>query len=226
LSGTTETRLSKIAQRPMRERVVDSLRNAILDGKFAPGERLIEAELARELGVSRGPVRDAMRVLAAEGIVELNPYKSAAVAQLTPEDILEILDLRMMLEGYAARRAATMSSDQEIAHLRSVFDEMQDLACGRELSALVKKDMEFHENVCRLSRSSRLLQVWRLFAGQIEMFLNLSDKVYMNAEVIAQMHAKEMVAIESRDPDRAEKAARDSLRETAETIVTLMREDA
>jgi DNA-binding GntR family transcriptional regulator len=208
----------------MRERVVDSLREAILDGTFAPGERLIETELAEEMGVSRGPVRDALQAIAAEGIVEISPYKGAAVAQLTPQDILEILDLRMMLEGYAARRAATRSSQEEITHLRSVFDQMQDLAQLGELNALVKKDIEFHENVCSLSGNERLLQVWHLFAGQIEMFLSLSDRVYIPAEVIARLHADEMAAIESRDPDWAEKAAHDSLRATAETILAKMRE--
>ncbi len=209
----------------MRERVVNSLRDAILDGVFAQGERLIETDLAKEMGVSRGPIRDALRALSNEGIVELHPYKGASVAKLSPGDILEILDLRMMLEGYAARRTATMSTDQEIAQLRCIFDEMQNLAQRNELNALVKKDIAFHEKICRLSRNSRLIQVWHLFAPQVEMFLNLSDKVYMGAQVIAHMHQEEMQAIQARNPEWAEKAARESLRKTAETILAKIAED-
>jgi len=200
------------------------LREAILDGVFAAGERLIETSLAEQMSVSRGPVRDALRMLAAEGIVKLHPYRGASVAVLTPEDIIEILDLRVVLEGYAARRVAELATQEEIDHLRSIFDKMHELARQGELGALVKNDIAFHEEICRLSRNSRWLQVWHLFAPQIEMFLNLSDRVYMDAELIARMHTDEMEAIEARDPERAEAAAQAALRETAQTIVARMAE--
>jgi len=212
--------LTKIGQERIQDRAVSLLREAILDGTFAQGERLVEVDLAERLGISRGPVRDALQVLAAEGLVEVSPYKGATVRQLSPKDILEILDLRMLLEGYAARRAAESATVDEIADVRSIFNDMQEHARRGELNELVKDDIRFHEEVCRLSRNARLLQVWHLFAPQIGMFLTLSDKVYIDAQTIARLHTDEMDAIEARDPDRAEQAARASLLETAQIIMS------
>lgn len=111
------------AHAPLRDVVADAIRQAIVSGRLKPGERLVEERLAAELGVSRNPVREAIRSLATEGLIEVTPRRGAAVMSLDTDDALEMIEVRAALEGLNARLAARHSTPTQIAALRKVLEE-------------------------------------------------------------------------------------------------------
>jgi DNA-binding GntR family transcriptional regulator len=141
--------------------VLERLRALILTGEYGPEERLIEEQLAERLGVSRTPVRQALTMLEAEGLVEIAPHRGATVCSFSFEDVWDIYDLRAVLEGHAARRAAGRIEGPELERLRELADGMEGLA-GRfedheeEIRALVALNQEFHGTIVEASRNRRL----------------------------------------------------------------------
>jgi DNA-binding GntR family transcriptional regulator len=141
--------------------VLERLRALILTGEYGPEERLIEEQLAERLGVSRTPVRQALTMLEAEGLVEIAPNRGATVCSFSTEDVWDIYDLRAVLEGHAARRAAGRIERVELERLRELVGEMEGLA-GRfedheeEIRTLVKLNQEFHWTIVEASRNRRL----------------------------------------------------------------------
>ena len=125
------------------------MRALILTGEYGPEERLIEEQLAERLGVSRTPIRQALTMLEAEGLVEITPNRGATVCSFSVEDVWDIYDLRAVLEGHAARRAAGRIREEELARLRELTLDMEGLA-GRfddheeEIRALGALNQEFN----------------------------------------------------------------------------------
>jgi DNA-binding GntR family transcriptional regulator len=141
--------------------ILEQLRVLILTGDYGPDERLIEEQLAERLGVSRTPIRQALTMLEAEGLVEIAPNRGATVCSFSTEDVWDIYDLRAVLEGYAARRSAERIEGGELGRLRELAGEMETLA-GRfedheeEIRALVAFNQAFHGTIVDASRNRRL----------------------------------------------------------------------
>jgi DNA-binding GntR family transcriptional regulator len=142
------------------ERAYHSIRQRIMDGSFAPGTPLREEMLAGEIGVSRTPVRDALRRLLADGLVESTRNRGTFVAEITSDDLHEVYHLRATLEGFAASRAATRITPAELAALERLADEMEALDGGTDLDARTARfhalNTEFHTVMVRAARSRRL----------------------------------------------------------------------
>lgn len=142
--------------------IVDHLRRSILTGALAPGTRLGEAELGARLGVSRTPIREALRTLSSQGLVEVNPNRGARVAQWSVEDLAEIYDLRIMLEGYAAHRAATLISSADVGQLAALCEEMESCAergGENDLLRLSELNSRFHQCIVENAVSPRLATI-------------------------------------------------------------------
>jgi DNA-binding GntR family transcriptional regulator len=136
--------------------VAERIREAILGGMLQPGERLKEEQLARELGTSRTPVREALLVLQAEGLVEASPNRGAAVRLYRRAELEEMYDLRALLEGHAAGRAAERIGDADLQALRESRDRFARLLDASDLRALVEENAVFHETILRAADSDRL----------------------------------------------------------------------
>lgn len=136
--------------------VAERIREAILGGMLVPGERLKEEQLARELGTSRTPVREALLRLQSEGLVEAMPNRGATVRLYGRAELEEIYDLRALLEGHAARRAAERIDEAGIAALRASCDRFALIAGGNDLHRLVAENAAFHRAVWRMAASERL----------------------------------------------------------------------
>ncbi|MFA1545303.1 GntR family transcriptional regulator [Actinomadura chokoriensis] len=144
------------------DRVYARLRADILDGVHPPGGRLGEAELAGQTGSSRTPVREALRRLEVEGLVEVLPHRGARVPDLTPEDLEEIYDLRMLLEGAAARRAATRITPKDVDRMDELCGLMERSAApgdGQDLDRIAELNAEFHGIVRAAAASVRLVSM-------------------------------------------------------------------
>ena len=160
---TAEARAENIgaAHSPLAKLVVDSIRNRILTGKYAPGERLVEAHLSAELGVSRMPVREALRVLAADGFVIIEPRRGASVALYTPEQIREFVEVRATLEGLNAKLAAKRHDPEEIRKLEAILAAGSRIAEKADWAQLHEANNNFHEALAEVAANSTLRDMVR-----------------------------------------------------------------
>jgi DNA-binding GntR family transcriptional regulator len=144
----------------LAESAYERLRGQILTGDLVHGERLAEEEIAENLGISRTPVREALRRLAAEGLVDVAPNRGASVARWESADLLEIFDLRAVLESYAAKRAASRAGPEEVARLTDACQEMEDIYANftgdRALRSLTEHNRRFHKTIIECAQSPRL----------------------------------------------------------------------
>lgn len=154
--------------KPLREIVFESLREAIISGVLEPGERLMEIQLADEMGVSRTPVREAIRKLELEGFVVMIPRKGAYVAGVTDKDVADVFEIRAALEGLAAGLAAERITDEEIEQM----ERMILYRTGEEVNfdKIVEADTDFHALVYKASRNERLIQILANLREQIQRF--------------------------------------------------------
>lgn len=142
--------------KPLRDVVFENLREAILEGKLKPGQRLMEVQLAEQLGVSRTPVREAIRKLELEGLVIMLPRKGAYVANMSLKDIIDVLEIRASLEGLAASLAAQRMSSDDIDRLEKIAKEYEESIENSDLETSLKKDVEFHECIFRATNNKKL----------------------------------------------------------------------
>jgi DNA-binding GntR family transcriptional regulator len=142
------------------ERAYRDIRAGILGGRHEPGSRLREEELARRIGVSRTPVREALRRLTADGLVEVSANRGAQVVSYSEDDLAEIFDLRALLESHAHARAAELIEDSAIAHLSELADAMEELGTSEDPAArerIAERNREFHGTIIQASGSPRLI---------------------------------------------------------------------
>lgn len=132
------------------------IREAIADGRLEPGQRLKEEVLARELGISRTPIREALLVLQTEGLVEASPNRGATVRSYELADLEDMYELRAMLEGLAAARAAARISQAQLAALVASCERFEELVGGSDVRALVAENAFFHETILAAAASERL----------------------------------------------------------------------
>jgi DNA-binding GntR family transcriptional regulator len=134
---------------PLRDKVADEIRAAILSGQFKPGERLVEDRLAEEFGVSRNPVREAMRTLASEGLIEVTARRGAVVASLSPQEAEELLEVRATLEGANARLAARRRDPEVLEQLKGVLARGNAAIEAERLAELSDLNIAFHDHLAR-----------------------------------------------------------------------------
>lgn len=146
---------------PLFALVTDKLRERILKGQYAPGERLVENKLSIELGVSRIPVREALRALAAEGLVLIEPRRGASVATLSPHVAREMVEVRATLEGLNAKLAAQRRDPALIAELEAVLREGMDAAAQGRADELIELNTRFHEVLGNIAANSVLQEMMR-----------------------------------------------------------------
>lgn len=144
---------------PLRDVVFNTLRQAILRGELKPGERLMEIALANRLGVSRTPIREAIRMLELEGLVIMIPRKGAQVAQITEQDLNDVLEVRLGLEELAVRFACERITDEEIKELGLAVKEFEKKMREDDLSAQAEADVKFHEIIYGATHNRRLVQI-------------------------------------------------------------------
>ena len=146
---------------PLRDRVTEALRDAILAGRYKPGERLVEDRLAADFKVSRNPVREALRSLASLGLVVVTPRRGATVAVFSPAEGREMIEVRAMLEGLNARHAARRHDPAMIAALRAVLEEGRGKAASASREELVRLNAQFHDLLAAAGQNRILGDIMR-----------------------------------------------------------------
>jgi DNA-binding GntR family transcriptional regulator len=209
-------------RRSAGESVVDFLSEAIRGGRLVPGQRLVEVELTRELGVSRGPVREAFRRLAAEGLIEIVPNRGALVRRLSRDEAIELFEIRTELEAFAARRAAARAADACVRErFRRAAAPIWATEPRHETAAYIAENQRFHAAVVDAAGNGQLVTLhWRL---QLSLILaQIGDA--LGPEAIAASldeHRVVAAAILVGDPAAAERAMRDHLERATAFVRTL-----
>ncbi|ROR74168.1 GntR family transcriptional regulator [Bogoriella caseilytica] len=155
----------------LSDHVVQVLRDKMASGELQPGEHLRELELASQLKVSRGPVREALALLAREGQIEIRRHRGAFVSVLTKRDVEEVHTLRAALEALAAERAATRMTPEHFAELDEVLAEMKVTSGSVKPQDAVRLDLAFHDVIYRAADHTRLSWVWTSIRSQVSFFL-------------------------------------------------------
>lgn len=140
----------------LREKIVETVRQAIINGHLPPGTRVAEPELADKFGISRTPIREAFRQLESEGFITVVPRKGAVVASFSEKDISDFYDIKMVLEGYAARCAARRLTEKDIARMEAVNRQMETAAAKKDIRKVFSLHNEFHDVFLAASGNEKL----------------------------------------------------------------------
>lgn len=193
--------------KPLRDVVFENLREAIVEGKVKPGQRLMEVQLAEQLGVSRTPVREAIRKLELEGLVIMLPRKGAYVANMSLKDIIDVLEIRASVEGLAASLASERISPEDIKKLEAILKDFEQSAAGSDVETLLKKDVEFHECIFKATNNKKLHQLINSLWEQVYRFRVTYISDYDSTVDIARDHKLILDAIKKGDNEMAKKHA-------------------
>lgn len=211
--------------KPLREMVFESLREAINLGRLRPGERLMEIQLAEEMGVSRTPVREAIRKLELEGFVAMVPRKGAYVAGISVKDIVDVFEIRSSLEALAAGLAAERITDEEMELLERSLVKVSEFSTDENIKAIVDGDINFHDIIYKASRNQRLVQIINHLQEQIHRFRMTSLSQPGRTKIALDEHKSIVEAISDRNVELAQQLAREHIENAEQSLLNVMREE-
>ncbi len=195
--------LPQIKNLSMQEQTLDTLREAILTGELKPGQSLIEMDLSRQLGVSRAPIREALRILNSEGLIETIPYHGTTVRRLSKADIEEIYSMRSLLETFAVEQVIRARNPE---HLQRLLDKVEQMIlAGRDnnINTVNILDRDFHDALIDMSGHSLLLSMWQTVAMKVRQVMALVNRRNTDLTQIARNHLPLLEAMEQGDVPRA-----------------------
>ncbi|GLI03860.1 GntR family transcriptional regulator [Phytohabitans aurantiacus] len=189
------------------DEVTERLRNDILAGRYQDGDHLVERDISEEFGVSRGPVRDALRQLDKEGLVQVLPRRGARVATLTRTDAAQVIEIRQALEPVAVRFLLAHRDPHRLSALREVLDRMAQATEDDDWAHLVTLDMEFHATIFGLADSPMLLRMWESLRLPLLQTFRMHRQFYDSSAQVFRTHRELYEVIAAGDPAKAEAAA-------------------
>ena len=178
----------KLQPRTLVHQVIDALVAGASEGLILPGDRIIEAELALQLGVSRVPVREALRVLESQGIVINEPYKGIRLTPVSPERIDQLIEVRVALETTAATRSIRLGLNDgpHLAGLEAIVQEMDNMAARNDVFGFATADTTFHRTLCGFAGNAVLCDMWEMLARQMTIIFGLSALGKPMADIVEE----------------------------------------
>jgi len=212
--------LQPLQKKLLSENVVGAIRTAILNRDLEMGQRLVETELAEQLRVSRGPIREALRLLAAEGLVLINAHRGTFVLRPTEVDVEEIFSLREALEVLAIQRVVRLASDEEVDSISAIGERFKVVAPEKNAHHLVELDMEFHGRLFHLARHRRVLNNWSALQSQVRLCIAASMDQHEKRPIsfLGQDHAVIVQAVRDRDAETAGRLLGQHIQKGAEFV--------
>ena len=211
---------------PLRDVVFNTLRSAILMGKLEPGERLMEIALANKLGVSRTPIREAIRKLELEGLVIMTPRKGAEVARITEKDLQDVLEVRESLENLATELACERITEEEIEDLKVKNEAFCKAVQSKnaDFSELAELDVAFHDVIFNASKNSRLIQILNNLREQMYRYRLEYLKNAEYYERLVKEHNLITDGVIRKDKQQVQKAMDKHIQHQKDAVITLIRE--
>lgn len=217
-----EKKLSPIrldSYQPLREVVCETLREAICDGILEPGERLMEIQIAEELGVSRTPVREAIRKLELEGYVIMLPRRGTYVANLSIKDINEVYEIRASIDALAAGLAAERITDDELEQMERMLVATVEAFDKGDMDRVVEYDTKFHDVLYCASRNARLVGIINNLREQLTRFRSISMAYPGRMKKTMEEHGRMVEAIAQRDVELAQQLARQHMENSEQALL-------
>ena len=198
-----KVRITENEYLPLRDVVFNTIKDGIITGRLKPGERLLENQLAEELGVSRTPIREALRMLEIENLVDLIPRKGAQVKEMSEKDIKDVLEIRKVLEELASSLAAENITKQEIMELKKAHSDFVEAFDNGDRKAVLEADIHFHDIIFRATKNDKLVQIISNISIQMFRYRITYLKLLADITVPSQQHLELIKAFEKRDSHKA-----------------------
>lgn len=209
---------------PLRDVVFNTLRQAIITGEFAPGERLMEISLANRLGVSRTPVREAIRKLELEGLVIMIPRKGAQVARITEKNLRDVIEIRTVLEEFAAVLACERIDQARLHDLRQAHEDFIRSVENGDILDIVDKDETFHDTIFRATNNDRLISIINNLREQFYRYRMEYVKDIRQRSNLVEEHRELLDAISSRDSIKAKELMKTHLLNQQQEVINNIQE--
>ena len=208
---------------PLRDVVFNTLRQAILTGELKPGERLMEIHLANKLGVSRTPIREAIRKLELEGLVTMIPRRGAEVAQITEKSMNDVLEVRRAMDALCTELACERISEEEIEALKAASENFAEAAKTKDIRKVAQADVEFHDIILKATGNVRLVQLVNNLAEQMYRYRFEYLKDVSRYSSLTEEHRVIFESIKNRDKEAAIGAAELHIDNQAKAIINQIR---
>ncbi len=213
-----------LVRQTTQESVVDHLRTLILRRQLKPGERLVQSDLAEELGVSRTPIREALHTLATEGLVSISSYKGASVANFSVVELEEIYNVRIALEGYAAYLATQHITEEELQHMEDLLQQKVEALQQADHTRALELNRKLYTILYKATRQQRLYELIMNHLDLSELYRRMYFIVkHLHADTVAE-HKELLEILRQGDAEGAEQHTRISLQQTASSLTNFLRE--
>ena len=209
---------------PLRDVVFNTLRRAIITGEFAPGERLMEISLANRLGVSRTPVREAIRKLELEGLVIMIPRKGAQVAKITEKSLRDVIEIRCVLEEFAASLACERITPEGRENLKEAHENFVEAVKNGDILDIGEKDERFHDAIFQATSNERLITIINNLREQFYRYRMEYVKDIEQHSVLVNEHELLLRAIYDGDSETAKRIMRTHLQNQQEGVIQAIQE--
>ena len=219
-----DLKLNMNAYLPLRDVVFHTLREAILKGDLRPGERLMELQLASKLGVSRTPIREAIRMLEQEGLAVTIPRKGAEVAKMTEKDMEDVLQIREALDELAVQVACDKMTAQQLKELTLAMKNFENAIQAGKLKKIIEYDVEFHDIIYRATDNPKLVTLLNNIREQIYRYRVEYLKGKENYPMLVREHEKIVTALKQKNKERVADAMRSHIRNQAEAVKNIIQE--
>jgi len=218
--------LGVVQLRTLREHAYDALLHAIFDGRLAPGDRLVEAEVSAALGFSRGPVREAMRRLEAEGLLVTRSHRDTHVVTITGVDIRELYAVRAALEGFAAVQGLSVLRADHLEVMEEELDVLNQAAQERDWDRVAVLDAQWHQHITQAAHNTRLMTSWTTSNGPLRMIFARAARIVYQPADVRQRHAALLDVLRTQEGGVIEQAIRDHYHATAQHFAAIVDADA
>jgi DNA-binding GntR family transcriptional regulator len=196
--------------KPLREKIADRIRSDIIKGQYKSGERLVEPKLAQMLGISRTPIREALRQLESEGFIDIVPRKGAVVKELTLKDIDDLYAIKANLEGLAAKQATGNITEKDIIRLKNINEKFHSISHKNKnvIEEYLKYNLDFHDIFIKASKNQKLIEILEGLSKNFQRFKGFLVTKAERSEEAYKEHIRIIEAFESKDEELAEKVVR------------------
>lgn len=208
---------------PLRDVVFNTLRQAILTGELKPGERLMEIHLANRLGVSRTPIREAIRKLELEGLVTMMPRRGAEVAQITEKSMNDVLEVRRAMDALCAELACERITEEELERLAEACEEFEKATATGDVKLIAQTDVTLHDIIMQATGNKRLVQLINNLSEQMYRYRFEYIKDFSQHERLVEEHRDIYESLLHRDKEKASQAAKTHIDNQRKAIIAQIR---
>jgi DNA-binding GntR family transcriptional regulator len=207
----------------LKHRIAEEIRKAIFEGRLLPGDKITESQLAKDMGVSRAPIREAIQLLELEGLLDSTPYKETRVSRISKEEVVELLlPIRMQIESYALKKSLPLWGENDYKAFELILDEMRKGVQEQDLMILVDADLRFHELIIKNASSEGTSKIWGSIVNRIRLHFIMQGKSYEDLQEIVNEHKVLITSFQSGNLDIAMAALQEHIVEKNLQGITLI----